>query len=157
MNPIRFAVALGAGIVLAACGPDIPDPNGNGGNGNGNGEPLEATWPTVVETFGQSCAFGGCHAAGSPQVVLVDDVAYDNIVNAPSEQVPALNLVEPGDPTSSYLYLKVADLHEQACTDAGVGVATCGERMPPPPNAPLQAARIQAIHDWIADGALEEE
>jgi zona occludens toxin (predicted ATPase) len=51
-----------------------------------------------------------------------------------------MNYVVPGDPTNSMLYKALI----------GDGV----QRMPPPPEAPLPDAMIQTIHDWIAQGAL---
>lgn len=60
-------------------------------------------------------------------------------VRRASTQVPSLHRVQPGDPLTSYLFLKVA------------GGTIVGERMPP--GSSLSDAQIALIRDWIRRGA----
>src|SRR3990172_10697780 len=55
------------------------------------------------------CAFGGCHASTSPAAGqrLAEGLAYVNTVNVPSQELPSMHRVEPGDPDRSYLVHKI--------------------------------------------------
>lgn len=112
----------------------------------GNGPPPvdpTATFTRVqTEIFRGSCAAVGCHdAIGRQQNLrLTPDVAYAQIVGVPSEQMPALHRIAPGDFANSYLYRKIT----------GVGIS--GERMPN--GGPyLSDAQIALVRDWIRRGA----
>jgi hypothetical protein len=98
----------------------------------------------VLPILNQYCVM--CHLPGAAQadLVLYPD-AWSEVVGVPSSQ-SALSLVEPGSADKSYLYLKLIDTQE---TQDGSGV-----RMPFQQN-PLDAARIEAIRLWIAQGAKE--
>lgn len=78
-----------------------------------------------------SCAYAGCHGQGSSQ----DGVSlesYQTVMNA--------NVVDPFDPGSSDLVEVLLE------TDPD-------KQMPPPPNDPLENAKIQLIQKWIRQGA----
>jgi hypothetical protein len=95
----------------------------------------------VQEVFTANCAFGGCHGGGTPRegMSLVAGQAYADIVNVPSNQVPSLDRIEPGDPDASYLIDKIE----------GTGLL---QRMPAGGD-PLPPATIQLIRDWVSAGA----
>ncbi len=100
---------------------------------------------TAVQTriFDASCAFSGCHGGSSPAMGLnlSSGVAHSNIVNIASSQQPSVDRIEPNDPESSYLYLKVID-------DPSI----TGSRMPR--GAPALAQElIDLLRDWIERGA----
>lgn len=80
----------------------------------------------------------------APVLTLNEGVAYDALVGVPSEQVPALARVEPGDPEASYLWRKVTDTH--------LDVGGSGTLMPP--TGMLDAERLAVLESWIAGGAL---
>ena len=89
-----------------------------------------------------------CHLAAADEALngmlsFPMDTAYDDIVGAPSIDVPAMNLIEPSDAANSYL------LHKVKGTQADVGGA--GVQMPT--GGMLDAADIQTLEDWIAAGA----
>lgn len=111
--------------------------------GNGPGQSGKKAPASVQAIFDQSCALSGCHR-DFQRPFLTADVAYDNIVGAPSTQSPSLNFIEPGDPSRSYLYLKIT---------GGSGII--GTRMPQA-NPPLPAAQIDTIRVWIENGAPSE-
>jgi mono/diheme cytochrome c family protein len=94
------------------------------------------------------CANAGCHSGTSPArgLNLEAGQAYGNIVGVPSLGVPSMNLIEPGDPTQSYLFLK----HTGA---AGIS----GSRMPltNPTFFDANPDLLDLEEDWIQQGALD--
>jgi hypothetical protein len=139
---MRKLIVLLAVIALTACGKlkELPTEPGNGG-----GEPIDptATFTRVQnEIFTPTCAQLGCHDSIGRQQgqVLAPGVAYAQIVNHPSTEMPQLMRVLPGDPSNSYLYRKVT------------GANITGERMPL--GGPyLSDAQLKLIRDWIRRGA----
>lgn len=110
--------------------------------GGGGGE--EATFSAVQEQiFSASCAFSGCHAGGAPAegLNLSAGQAYAQIVNVRSSQQPSRDRIEPGSPSTSYLYLKILG-------DASIS----GSRMPRGAPALSQALK-DLLRDWIERGA----
>ncbi len=100
-------------------------------------------WPGLQATC------GGCHGAVSPMagLDLVSSGAYQRL-KAASSQRPAQNLIQPGSPNLSYLWLKVA----------GDG-SIVGTRMPQ--NGLGQGIELEAglridLEAWIIAGALED-
>ena len=92
--------------------------------------------------FTPSCASVDCHKGGSSQygLDLSSGNAYSNLVNVPSGQKPALNLVTHGNPNQSYLVQKIE------------GAAEIGERMPLNGQV-LEYDFQQLVRNWIAEGA----
>ena len=90
-----------------------------------------------------SCAVSGCHLGGSAPLGLDLSAgnAYGNLVNIASGEIPRFMRVEPGNADSSYLVLKIEG-----------DPVIIPERMPRG-RAPLPADQIQAVRDWIEDGA----
>jgi len=67
--------------------------------------------------------------------------SFAELVGVASLQNPALERVDPGDPDASWLIRKIENTQ------------TVGQRMPPV-GAALDQATIDAIRQWIADGAM---
>jgi mono/diheme cytochrome c family protein len=87
----------------------------------------------------------GCHTGGGGVLPASMDLtslslSFMNLVNVASVQNAGVDRVEPGDPDSSYLIRKIE------------GTAATGLRMPPLGNA-LDQETIDAIRQWISDGA----
>ncbi len=99
----------------------------------------------VQPIFTKSCAFSACHAGPNPQEAMDLSVgqSYGNIVGFPSNQVPRLSRLTPGDPDSSYIVLKLEG------TAGGVG--GLGTRMPL--GGALTSQQIDTVRAWIAAGA----
>jgi hypothetical protein len=98
----------------------------------------------VQPIFTQHCAVVGCHVPGNPPEgqILAAGFAYSSIVNVPSMEVPADLRVDPGNPSQSYLYLKIT------------AQQSVGSYMPPAStNDVLSAADKATIMNWIAQGA----
>jgi hypothetical protein len=84
------------------------------------------------------CAVPGCHASGQPPD-LTPGHTYASTMGVPGST--GLLLVAPGQPDSSYLYIKVT---------GGAGMR--GERMPYG-TAPLPRAALDVLRAWIERGA----
>jgi hypothetical protein len=130
--------------VPAACAGDGTGLDEFGNPVSGNMRPLGATFLSIqARIFSPNCT--QCHAGASAPLgfSLEASVSYGNLVNVQSVEVPELMRVRPGQPDSSYLVWKI---------EGTSGIA--GGRMPSG-LSPLSAEEIQAIRDWIADGALQ--
>jgi hypothetical protein len=138
--------SLAALLALTSCGGgsgDGLDTNGRplppgGGSGDGALTPDLASIQSHV--FTPICSV--CHAGGSaPQGLHLDAAnAYANLVGVPSNEVPALLRVSPGNPDDSYIIQKLE------------GHAAVGARMPF--GGPyLDDATIAVISQWITNGA----
>lgn len=88
--------------------------------------------------FNQSCAFSGCHVSGSVSPDLSGN-SYSNIVNKPSST--GIDYIEPNNPSNSYLLQKILG-------NSGIN----GSRMPLS-TSPLSQLQIDALTEWINDGA----
>jgi hypothetical protein len=141
-------MALGALCLLA----HLAGCAGNGEGLDANGRPLSpdgggtgVVTPDLASiqanVFTPICA--QCHVgANAPQGLRLDAAnSYASLVGVPSSEQPSVLRVEPGDPDASYIVHKIE------------GRAAVGARMPLD-QPPLPAATIQAIRQWITDGAL---
>ena len=102
----------------------------------------------------RTCAVEGCHAQpelGDPlypngqaggDLVMEGAIAYPNLVNAPSSEVPSLDRVEPFDVERSYLIRKLRG-------DADI----VGDRMPQDGPPYLSVEMIDMFIRWIEAGA----
>lgn len=114
-------------------------------------EPEEPSAPTFsqiqAEIFSTSCARSGCHVGeNAPQGLdLSEGSAYDALVGVASNQVPELELIDPGSPNESYLVIKLEGADRMAS----------GTSQMPFGGPPLSDEKIQQVRDWIADGALD--
>ena len=106
----------------------------------------EATLTNIQQTiFQTSCAVSGCHAGPQPQqgLDLSAGQAFANLVGVESRERPTLDRVAPGTPDASYLVWKIEGRPD-----------IVGVRMPLG-RAPLSAAQIALIRQWIAEGAQD--
>ena len=87
-----------------------------------------------------------CHTADEPkaELVLEPGQGYDQLVGRASVQVPAMQLVVPGDPAGSYLWRK---LDGTAAVGEGMPRTLFGTRRLPEPE-------LDRLRRWIEDGAL---
>ncbi|PTL77396.1 hypothetical protein [Vitiosangium sp. GDMCC 1.1324] len=143
----RWVFVLGGLMMAWGCG--------------GGGEPVEER-PTfsrdVVPLLQGSCGFGsGCHGTAQPAgyVQLItgsgDAAALLERLKAKSVREPSLPLVDPGNPSGSFLLRKVTgDFSGLSC-----GPNACGERMPQR-STPLPQEDIDLLERWIQQGAVLE-
>lgn len=107
------------------------------------------TWSTRVSKILEANC-GGCHGGANPAegLDLLAERSYDRLLEA-STQNPDLNLIEPGAPELSYLWLKIIG-------DESI----VGDPMPIDPlmgTRTLTEAELGDIETWIVNGAVENE
>lgn len=145
MDP-RLLVALAA--LLLGCPTANDDDNVAVDDDDGTEEQLEPTWGNVFDLLSYRC---GCHDAEQREGDLYDltdpGVAWDVLVDVPSDAVPSMDRVEPGDPEASYMVLKIEDRHREVGGD--------GYRMPPTGFA-LTPTKIAMVRGWIEAGATRD-
>ena len=103
--------------------------------------PAVVTLATHVQpVLTASCV--GCHSGGSPSagLDLSSGTTFGATVSVASTQVPALFLVSPNNPDTSYLVDKIE------------GTQTVGAQMPFG-GAPLSPTNMQLLRKWIEAGA----
>jgi mono/diheme cytochrome c family protein len=129
-------------FALAAC---------TAGNGEGldqNGQPIPPG-PTGASDFQQiqdtifTPICSACHiGANAPQGMRLDAAnSYAMIVGVPSNEVPGLMRINPGNPDTSYLVQKIQ------------GNAAQGVRMPANGPPYLTQDQIDLVRRWVAAGA----
>jgi len=135
----RWAACAVTLVVVGACSSD--------GGTNPQPQPSPLSFATHVQSIlTASCATGGCHVApgAAAGLDLSQGQAHGNVVNVASSQVAHLMLVEPNDPDSSYLMVKLLG-------EAGL-IAGVPSQMPLGVPA-LRAGQIDTIAMWIDNGA----
>ncbi|MBI4606304.1 MAG: putative metal-binding motif-containing protein [Planctomycetes bacterium] len=102
----------------------------------------------IQPIWDRSCSSFLCHDAQAPagRLNLLPGAAYLMLVDRRSEDVPAMDRVEPFDPDRSYLW------HKLNGTQLSVGGA--GLQMPRG-VAPLAPETMELIRTWILEGAPE--
>ena len=132
-----------AGAAGCAGNGDGLDQNGQPiSSGGGTGGPVTADFQSIQDNvFTPICS--KCHiGAGAPHGLQLDAAhSYNLLVGVPSSEQPSLLRVKPGDPDDSYMVRKI---------EGAPGIT--GGQMPLN-ETPLPQATINAIRQWITDGA----
>lgn len=144
--------ALLVGMLLSGCqgvigGDDDPNPNRDSGvpdSGMDDAGYLGECGETgeVILFFENRCTNSACHAGRQFPLLTRDGLA--DLSSLESEAVPGQRLIVPGDPESSWLYIKMAGMQGE---DEGA-------LMPLGTSTPV--AELPLIEQWIADGARTE-
>jgi len=145
------------GTLMGLCGDGKADPfeqcdDGNTLDGDGCNalceveiDPgIEPTLASIQEkVFSPICA--ACHFPGGtgPMPLHNEQASYDSLVLVGFSFMCAGPRVDPGNPDNSCLVLKIEG-----------SVLASGSAMPPPPLPPLAQEQIDAIREWILQGAL---
>lgn len=127
-----------------------------------NAESFDSTFEaiqTVVFEGGYGCSDGTCHDSVNPKndLELTNAVAYEELLGpdgtgAPSQDYPFLNLVQPGEPELSYLFIKLAAKtypNSEFPVDPGVSMPSGGK-------VALSQEHLEAVRKWIRGGAPRE-
>jgi hypothetical protein len=99
----------------------------------------------VQETFSSDCGVAGCHVPGNPPLglVLTPGFSYANLVKVRSREYGSELRVSPGDPTTSFLYRKLAE-----------NPPPVGYQMPAPATGSiLRPSEVDRVRRWILQGA----
>lgn len=139
-------------LVLACSGGEPEDSTSTLLVGAPSGTPGGATTSTTVTApthdadiqpiWDESCG-NTCHINDDDGNLSLSD-AYDKIVGVPSDDLPSMNLVEPGDPDASYLWRKIDNTHLEVGGDGAEmprGFLTIGKK------------KRERVEQWILDGA----
>ena len=160
-RPKAFAAhrsRCGDGLVDAGAGEQC-DPPGNGCDATcklqactAASQSYASTWEAIQgDIFARhGCTNDLCHgAAKEGDLDLRPDVAYANLVQVPSSQVPYLNRVQPGDERRSYLWLKLLAKTDPArLATLAQGTPVAGTPMPSNDTV-LDDDEIEALRLWI--------
>jgi hypothetical protein len=136
---------LGVSLVFLALGGLAGCSDDGGGDGGGAGASAQTVEPklSVIQTeiFAKSCAFSSCHGANARAPELTAGKSRANLVDRDSNEEAGKKLVVPGKPDESLLYLLLK------------GPVGSIDQMPQ--GSKLDAAKVEAIRQWIADGAQD--
>ncbi|MCP4810861.1 MAG: hypothetical protein GY884_36460, partial [Proteobacteria bacterium] len=87
----------------------------------------------------------GCHTGGGTSGNLDLDAGYSSVVDTPSDDLASMDLIEPGDTATSYIWHKVSGTHSK--------VGGAGSTMPL--GGSLSSANLAILETWIDEGAPE--
>lgn len=162
--PLRAALAALLVSALSGCGP-LPflNPEGSSTSSSTGGNTRLDVQPTLTslqeKVFSPSCSFASCHGGNTPQsgldhrtkestfAGLVNKVARRGYCSDAGPPASPVLLVVPGQPEQSLLMRKLT------ATQAELVMACQGGPMPKTSQMLPQEA-LDAIEQWIADGAL---
>jgi hypothetical protein len=141
---VGLAGCAGNGEGLNSKGLPIGSSSGSGSgssSGGGTGTVTADFQSIQANVFTPICS--PCHSgAGAPRGLMLDAAhSYNLIVGIPSVEQPSLDRVKSGDPDNSYLVRKI---------EGAPGIS--GGQMPLG-ETPLPQSTIDAIRQWITDGA----
>ena len=94
----------------------------------------------VVSMLHDCTGAEACHATGSGGLTITIGSELTNLVNVPAIERPELLRVAPGDPSASYMYLKLA--RDGGFIRAGM-----------PASEPFDPRRPELARAWIEAGA----
>lgn len=140
---LLFSLPLGVLLAAPGCGGDGPY---SGGGGMTEPPPSPTLTSLQSSIFTPRCAVAGCHVGAGAQegMDLSAGQTHSNVVNVSSHQLPQFLRVEPGDPSDSYLYMKLAG-------DPRI----LNQRMPF--GGPyLSDEELEAVAAWILAGAADD-
>lgn len=156
MRAAVVVAATAACAALLACSSSTGSSAQNGDGGTPPGQPRSFR-RDVVPIFAQSCASLDCH--GDPKNTMVDvhfapsdpDGLYAELQRE-SPIAKGVKLVEPGDPTRSFLYAKING--DEGDYTAMCAPPDCGETMPP--GTKIASVQRDTIRQWILEGATKD-
>jgi hypothetical protein len=130
---------LALGGLLAGCGGDEDEGGGAAGAAQATIDPKLSVIQT--EILDKSCAFSSCHGAGAVAPEMTAGKSRANLVDRASNFEAGKQLVVPGKPDESLLYLVLK--------------GSVGQVNQMPKGSKLDDAKVEAVRKWIADGALD--
>ena len=155
-----LAGVLALTTLLAACTDDDTTLTGSAPPASTQtpaGQPRSFT-KDIIPILTGSCALSSCHgdvtaSAGVGIFLPIGDPngIYDALLNKTSTDAQGAHFVVAGDPSKSFLVAKLNgnfSAYTSVCANKD-----CGQIMPPPPTAALDASDVQQVTLWIMEGA----
>ncbi|MFT5679957.1 MAG: hypothetical protein ACI8RZ_000862 [Myxococcota bacterium] len=102
----------------------------------------------IAPIVATSCTDYGCHLIATSPNALTLDVAYNNMLTEPSEDIPTMARIAPGSPDDSYVWHKINNTHLDLKDGAGESM--------PKGYALMTDEELAMIEAWITQGALEK-
>ena len=124
---------------------DDDDDDSVGDDDDSVGTPTFSDVYTTIISTNCSCHSGGSHSTGFA-FNGSQQTAYDVLVGVASSELPAMNRIEAGDSTESYLQHKIDGTH--------LDVGGSGGQMPL--GGSLSEAQRDLVRDWIDAGAAND-
>lgn len=147
---LGLSLSAGLGVSMVGCGDSGTSSGCADGQVSCDGACVNEILPTLTsiqaEVFDVSCAASACHDAELPAEMLdLSTVTQSNLnlVDVNAVQVPSSLLVASGESGESYLMNKLL----------GVDMALGTTRMPQLDPDGLCTPKVEAIRQWIDDGA----
>ena len=141
---MKMSIPIAAAALLVAAGV-TPARHGGEVDSLASGEKGTATGAKVTEILGRSCAVSGCHAGKNPKMKL--DLGApglaDSLLGAPSRQNGAFMLIDPEDPSRSYLLIKLT------------GADGMKGRKMPMMKPPLGGEDLGTVMTWVREIAAD--
>jgi ABC-type amino acid transport substrate-binding protein len=141
----RLTVVLAVSFALSACGSED--------GGDDDELPFEPTLSEIqTNVFDISCVFSSCHSTqgNKGDLILEPGVSQANLVGVdvdnPAAAAMSLDRVVAGDASSSFLMMK---LTKPVATEFG-------DLMPQGSLDGLSQGKLDAIAQWIDDGAMDD-
>jgi hypothetical protein len=153
---LGLSLLVGLGVFMTACGSDSGSDGGNGcpsGQVPCDGVCIDEISATLAgangiqeAVFTPTCTFSNCHGTEGIQAEGLElssvEISEENLIGVDSVQVPSILLVDSGSSASSYLVDKLlgTDNVKEGTQTMPFGQMLCD-------------ARIEAVEQWINDGA----
>lgn len=164
MHPLLRALAVGSVFAASLCACPGEDPAPTCGNLDTKLLPSTAAVTFSKDIagpnglFNRSCQFQTCHGSSTaPNGLFLADTdlsrLHASIVGVPSQHLPSMPFVTPGDPEKSFLMRKLDNTHCQL--NAQCVKSDCGLSMPYN-DTPLDAETRSVVRRWIVEGAKND-
>lgn len=137
----------------------MADDDGESADSSGGGDGMSMlSHEADIQPIWEKYCVAGCHEPGGlwPTFDQSGGAAdnYEQIVEMPGPtQAATVNLIEPGDPDNSYLWLKITG--EQLSVTGGLGVVMPDKRPEESEAMTLTQEELDTLEQWILDGAPE--
>jgi hypothetical protein len=125
--------------------PDTDNPDtDNPDTDTGTTDPIEnmVSWCDVQTLFDENCLSCHSEAVGASGSLNLEHDAWSQLVNQPSSFADGRVLVTPGDPSTSFLYIKLS------------GELLPEDGDPMPYGSSLDQESLAIVSDWISAGAM---
>lgn len=127
-----------------------------GGSGGDNGGGSSGVLDSLVRPAFQAGGCLGCHGSAATAGLnlgsgMTSQQLVQSLVNVNARNVQGYALVVPGDPDSSWLYLKATGASQNTNATCAPGQSACKQAM-----SGISQQGLDALRQWIIDGATAQ-